>query len=173
MPYISRQQLIDLARKTERVVTAKASVRETRASAQASVFLSHSHQDRDLVQAGASLVANQTISVYVDWLDTDMPAITSPETAAKLRAKIRENRRFLLLATDKSLASRWVPWELGYADGVKPADIAVMPVLDRLTDQPTEYIHLYARVEVYPTGSAFVYQPGANTPQSLMSWLRG
>jgi hypothetical protein len=174
MAYISRQQLLDLARNTERIRIAKATL-ATKTSAQASVFLSHSHQDRNLIEAGANLLANQGISVYVDWLDGNMPAVTSPVTASRLKEKINENGRFLLLATDKSLASRWVPWELGYADGVKPADIAIMPVLERLSDPPTEYIGLYPRVEVSAfNGRGLVYRPGETTPfRTLESWLRG
>jgi hypothetical protein len=53
------------------------SMRRSRPSlAQLSIFLSHSHLDRELALGVINLLATRGISVYVDWSDTGMPKIT-------------------------------------------------------------------------------------------------
>lgn len=93
------------------------------------VFLSHSHQDADLIVAAMNFLLTLELEIYVDWLDEEMPAITSGETATKIKKKIAECDRFVVLLSDYSVNSKWVPWELGYADGVKDINtIAIMPI---------------------------------------------
>lgn len=93
------------------------------------VFLSHSHQDADIIQPVMNFLLSLGIEVYVDWLDSSMPATTTGETANKIKVKIRESDRFLVLLSENSVNSKWVPWELGYADGVKEIkDIAILPI---------------------------------------------
>lgn len=48
-----------------------------------------------------------------------MPSHTSEETAELLKKRIVECTRFVLLTSPNSKDSRWVPWELGVADGKK------------------------------------------------------
>lgn len=113
------------------------------------VFLSHSHQDADLVLAAVNFLLTLGVEVYVDWLDGSMPAVTSGETAAKIKAKIVECQRFAVLLSENSVGSKWVPWELGYADGVKDINkIAIMPIRrNEYTPDATfdglEYMSLY------------------------------
>lgn len=62
-----------------------------------------------------------------------MPEEPNRETAGRIQAAIRNSDVFLFLATENSMSSRWCPWELGYADGVKPLDsIAVVPTKDAI-----------------------------------------
>ena len=113
------------------------------------VFLSHSHQDADIIRPVINFLLTLGVEVYVDWLDDSMPKTTSSETASRLKDKIRESDRFLVLLSEKSVESKWVPWELGYADGVKQIkDIAILPVRrgDSTSDSTfngLEYMTLY------------------------------
>jgi hypothetical protein len=87
---------------------------------------------------------------------------------------IRSNRRFLVLATERSLESRWVPWELGYADGVKRAlDLAVLPVRESLLrDAPNEYVRVYSRIERADNEDWYVFKPGEHSSSlSVRGWL--
>lgn len=173
MAYLTRSGLETIRTSPQWRSAAQADVQRSPTNAAASVFLSHSHDDRDLVDAVTVYLGGQGVSVYVDWRDPNMPAVTSPTTALALQRRIIGNRRFLLLATDRSMASRWVPWELGYADGVKRHhELAVLPVLTRLHDAPTEYVGIDPRVELSATGYPLVYAPGATmTSVSLAAWL--
>jgi hypothetical protein len=79
-----------------------------------------------------------------------MPAITSAETADKIKRKIKDLDKFVVLLTENSKNSKWVPWELGYADGVKNyGDIAIFPVLrSRFGNfDGVEYMGLYPQIK--------------------------
>ena len=174
MPYLTREQLLTYASDTQRIETARRFRVASASATQATVFLSHSHADMALVQATANYFASQQVVVYVDWLDPTMPSVTSPQTALGLKQRMNGCRKFVVLVTDQSVASRWVPWEVGYADGTKPATaIAALPVVQSLTQPVTEYIGIYSRIEVGSNGGGFVYAPGSTTPSmTLTAWLR-
>ena len=123
--------------------------------------------------SAVAFFANQGVEVYVDWLDKGMPAETSPETAKRLRDMIQLNGKFVLLATPRSLGSRWVPWELGCADGLKGIEnMAVMTVEDQAGTFPgNEYIGLYATI-CQLTGGWGVVKPGATSGVRLSHWLK-
>lgn len=186
MPYITKSQLRAIgssstARVNETIYRKSAASKET-----ATVFLSHSHEDKDTVEAAIRLLSSQGVTVYVDWLDPGMPSITSTETAARLKKRIREQERFVLLASVKALESRWVPWELGIADGVREmSEIAVLPFKDSYTDWTrSEYLGLYPWIEpsspqaattygaAAPLNAFVVRFPDGRTSKSLGDWLK-
>lgn len=78
-----------------------------------------------------------------------MPDTVSGETAKKIKDCIKQQKKFLVLVTENSKDSRWVPWELGYADSTKGLDhIASLPVTDTAgTFQHNEYLQIYPRIE--------------------------
>lgn len=114
-------------------------------SSRVTVFLSHSHKDAGLVKNAAAFLKSLGVEIYVDWLDGDMPATTSPETAKKLKEKISEHQKFILLATENSKESKWVPWELGFADTTKGMkNIAILPIAESSTSyKGTEFVGIY------------------------------
>ena len=90
-----------------------------------------------------------------------MPDKPNRETATKIQQKIKELHYFLFLATANSVASRWCPWEIGYADGQKPlSPILVVPTTDGSSTHGNEYLQLYRRVDLGGQGSVEVWQPG-------------
>src|SRR5581483_9605933 len=101
--------------------------------------------------------------VYIDWLDPDMPSETNEETATRLKTKIDECDRFLLVATTNAVNSRWVPWELGYADkskGIK--NIAIIPIADSNGKwEGAEYLRLYPQVLITDDDRLGVFPPAA------------
>jgi hypothetical protein len=111
-----------------------------------------------------------------------MPPYTSATTAALLKSRICETSRFVLLASTNSKDSRWVPWELGIADGVKlPAHIALFPASDSPYEQSWaswEYLGLYDRIvwgklNGYDGNVWMVLDEKSNTATELRRWLRG
>lgn len=126
-------------------------------------FLSHSHQDRNYVRGLLQLFREQGLDLYVDWMDSEMPASTNGETAKKIKSKIIEADLFLFLATPNSLASRWCPWEIGYADGVKKHEtIMVIPTSEHGRYYGNEYIDIYRRIDESTTGGLLAWYPGRN-----------
>ena len=95
-------------------------------------FLCHSHSDAQYVKGFIQLLKEENIDVYVDWQDSSMPENTNRDTAVKIQQKIQEADYFFFLATPNSVKSRWCPWEIGYADGVKKYEsIFIIPTQDR------------------------------------------
>jgi hypothetical protein len=86
-------------------------------SAQGAVFLSHSTLDEELLDGVIRILERHGADVYTDKTDLSLPPVTSRETAATLKARIKLSRKFIVLTSEKSKSSRWVPWELGLADG--------------------------------------------------------
>ncbi len=129
--------------------TALANESVARALGYKTIFLSHSHKDRDYALGLKSIIESQGGSLYIDWLDEEMPTVTSKETAERLRVKIVQCYLFMFLATPNSMASRWCPWEIGYADGKKgPDNIVIVPTKDNAgTYYGSEYLQLYRRLE--------------------------
>ena len=144
-----------------------------KASQYRTVFLSHSHDDRALVEPVRKLLAAQGVILYVDWKDPEMPAVTSPETARKIKRRISAADKFVMLASNTSLRSRWVPWELGIGDIEKGLpSIAVFPVTpDYGTWEGSEYVGIYSRIEEASDGELAVFEPGQNKGVSLKAWL--
>jgi hypothetical protein len=178
MPYITRSYLETRAEKpSSRMLVKEADLhlKQSSKGAQVSVFLSHSHADRGLVVTVSRFLATFDLNVYVDWLDSAIPATTSPETATYLREKIDACDRFILLATERALASKWVPWELGYADGVKGCHkVAALPITEQLTDKwtGTEYVGIYSQIRLNDDRTdAVVHVTDATAPIPLRDWL--
>lgn len=90
-----------------------------------------------------------------------MPPKPNRVTAANIKNKIKRLDWFLYLATQNSSKSRWCPWEIGYADGVKPLDrIVIIPTQDANgQNYGNEYLGLYRRVALSQSGSYGLFAP--------------
>lgn len=152
------------------------------ASSGTSTFLSHSSKDQELLAGAMEVLHNHGARVYIDEVDPEMPAYTSAETATLLKQRISQARRFVLLTTENSKDSRWVPWELGIADGNKGlVNIALFPASD-ITNNDNwtswEYLGLYRRIvwgklSGYKDELWMVLDAKANTAVTLRQWLSG
>jgi hypothetical protein len=125
------------------------SLMEARRFGLKSAFLCHSHKDVQLVEGLIVLLRDNGWRVYVDWKDTGMPERPSRETAEQIQSRIRSCEYFLFLATSNSMGSRWCPWEIGFADGVKNIDaIFVVPTSDSFNTYGNEYLDLYRKIDL-------------------------
>jgi len=91
-----------------------------------------------------------------------MPETPNRQTALNIQNKIKDLKYFLFLATENSMSSRWCPWEIGYANGVKNIEnILIIPTADRLgTARGNEYLQLYRRIDIADGGGLAAWQPG-------------
>ncbi|MDJ1502051.1 toll/interleukin-1 receptor domain-containing protein [Xanthocytophaga agilis] len=122
---------------------------EARRNRNPTVFLSHSHHDKEQIEKALVLLNKLGVDVYVDWLDEGMPDVPNGETARKIKDKIKENRKFVVLATNKAITSKWVNWELGYGDADKYIEnISIIPIAENDGNWiGNEYLQIYPRVE--------------------------
>lgn len=115
------------------------------------VFLSHSINDAELVLGVKVLLEDMGKKVYVDWVnDPELDrSQVNKHTAERLRARMNQSDSILYLATDNASNSKWMPWELGYFDGHKPGEVAILPVLDKADQkfEGQEYLGLYPTID--------------------------
>lgn len=109
------------------------------------IFLSHKHDESEELKDAIALLKKHGVNVYIDHNDEDMPAHTSGTTADKIKRKIKENRKFVFLATDKAIASKWCNWELGFGDAHKYiSNIAILALKEDSTNWTgNEYLQIY------------------------------
>ena len=102
----------------------------TRRPTKRTIFLSHKHDDlEDLKGFIGYLERNYNVECYIDSDDLGMLEKTSGETAERIKKAIKATDRFILLAMDNAIASKWCNWELGYGDAQKFKDrIAILPM---------------------------------------------
>lgn len=138
------------------------SLNEARARQIRSVFVCHSHLDEKLVRGLAELLRRSGWNVYIDWEDAALPKVPDARTASEIRDRIRSCAFLLFLATQNSLASRWCPWEIGYADGHRGAQaVIIVPTVDDDNHMHgQEYLGLYRHLDVGASGNLAVWEPG-------------
>jgi len=145
-----------------------------------STFLSHSSKDSEYLPAVIRILENHGARVYVDKKDPNLPPTTSRETAKILRSRIQAINKFILFATTNSKDSKWMPWELGIADGHRtPRNTAIFPSAENQSDvawSEREYLGVYDRI-VYGDLQGFekplwmVLNQEENTATPLRKWL--
>ena len=155
----------------------------------ASVFLSHKHKEKTLLLQVKQFFENLGMSVYIDWLDTNMQHPTDKKTAEDLKKQIDENDKFIFIATNGAMDSPWCSWEIGLGDALKLKDdkIAIFAVAENDgTWEKHEYLQIYPHVEyedghgTYTNGNIipkgyYVEYPAENGSVSLKplkEWLR-
>lgn len=137
------------------------SLQEANVLGQKTAFLCHSHSDVELVKGVVALLNESGWKLYIDWADVTMPPTPTRETARKIKDKISTTTYFLFLATANSTSSRWCPWEIGYADGVKNIDqIFIIPTRDDAGRfHGNEYLQLYRKIDIANQGGLATWQP--------------
>lgn len=157
---------------SDRITEAK---NDNRYMAVTTIFLSHSHDDKEEVKKAVVFLRGVGVRVYIDWLDPSMPPFTNAETANKIKKRIKECNKFILLATNSAIASKWCNWELGFGDAQKYIDkIALFPLSESSgTWSGSEYLRIYPRIEESDYTSEnykVIYPDGKIMPVS--DWLK-
>src|SRR5229473_991789 len=116
-------------------------------SAYFDIFVSHSSKDAEIIAGIKALIEETGLTVYVDWIEDaqlDRSEVTA-ETADVLRRRMG-HCSFLLYATSRDSAdSKWMPWELGYFDGLRSGKVGILPIVESASDlfSGQEYLGLY------------------------------
>lgn len=101
----------------------------------------------------------------------------SPETARIIRGRIRNSMGTAYISTSNSTSSKWCPWELGVADGLK-GKVCILPVMDS-SFIGQEYLGLYPYLEYAQVLGEERYdywvhdQKDSKKYVILRSWLEG
>jgi hypothetical protein len=175
--FITRAQLknyeygVSIANESVRSFQAKGTALNS-IEADVTIFLSHSHKDRDLIEPTLAFLRSHGVKIYVDWMDSGMPDVISGETAHKIKDRIRQHKKFLVLVTENSKDSRWVPWELGFADPTKGIDhIAAFPVVQNDNFTHNEYLSIYPKIQ-FVSNIWWVWRDDPQKLVPLPDWLK-
>lgn len=145
-------------------------------SQEVSVFLSHKHGQTEILEEVIALLKKLGVSIYIDWQDYGIPPTTDGSTAIRIKSKIKENEKFILLATEEAIASKWCNWELGLGDAFKfPTNIAIIPITDTDDDKfsGSEYLQTYPIItSAYHTITGSYYVEYQGTKITLQNWLK-
>jgi hypothetical protein len=156
------------------------------------VFLSHKHDDLEELKDIIGFLENQyQVDTYIDSMDKKMPSYTCGKTATRIKQIIENCDKFILLATDKAVESKWCNWELGFGDAHKfRNNIAILPVKDSGVAEKDykghEYMSIYPLILYYngtekyvdgrnvPAGYYYGYlnNDGKRVISSLSDWLK-
>lgn len=94
------------------------------------IFLSHSYTDRAIIPALKKELENFGYTVYVDWIDDKLlnRENVSKDTAKVLQKRMKQSKCLIYATSENSSTSRWMPWELGYFDGIKDKMVGILPI---------------------------------------------
>ncbi|MFC5194790.1 MULTISPECIES: toll/interleukin-1 receptor domain-containing protein [Flavobacteriaceae] len=129
------------------------------------IFLSHSYLDKEEIASLKIYLEDFGFSVYVDWIDDfqlNRNSVTK-ETAERIRYRMQNCKSLVYAFSRNSSLSKWMPWELGYFDGIK-GRVAVLPISDYESDSfnGTEYLGIYP----------YITQNNIANTDNIKLWIR-
>lgn len=143
------------------------------------LFLSHSLNDLGPARAAVNLLERHGASVYLDVEDASLKSSSPSDIASRLRNAIRSCRRLVVIVTENTQASRWIPWEMGIADvEFGESRVALLPTKEysfSAEDWAEQaYFNLYARIEPANTDrtATWLVRTSAGKWISLIEWIQ-
>lgn len=134
---------------------AKAESIQVNDSDQFDIFLSHSYADRKVIPVLKETLESIGLKVYVDWIDDKLLSRdnVTKETAEILQKRMKQSRSLIFATSENSPSSKWMPWELGYFDGIKNKRVAILPIKTKDNNfkddyKGQEYLGLYYYVSI-------------------------
>ncbi|MCE1169282.1 MAG: toll/interleukin-1 receptor domain-containing protein [Sphingobacteriia bacterium] len=191
MSFISESQLKNYRRSTKSYsLTLNESLKNFKNESsyyKTKIFLSHKHDELEYLEGAIFFLKNLGVDIYVDWQDEGMPRTTSGYTAVRIKQKISDNHKFIFLATEGAINSKWCNWELGLGDAAKYIEnIAILPVKNDYSDfSGSEYLEIYPYIfnldysqtyrNLYRRQGTYVVYPHVNGNEKVVpinEWLQ-
>lgn len=149
------------------------------ASQKYDLFISHSFSDKELVSGLYELFQRAGYKVYIDWIEDQglNRFLVTSETASTIKTRIKASKGMAYISTNNSSSSKWCPWELGVADGMKDR-VCIFPIMYS-SFKGQEYLGLYPYLEYEMNSGTGKYdfwiynQNDRSKVVNLHSWLTG
>lgn len=145
------------------------------------IFLSHSALDAQVIYGLKLQLEARGFTVYVYWIEDPQARETvDADTADRLRKRMHTCKCLLYAASENASASKWMPWELGYFDGIK-RKVAIAPILTGTAYyfegfKGQEYLDLYPYIsptDNSSTSSLYVWKRTKEILKQLRDWIDG
>lgn len=119
------------------------------------IFLSHAFAERQRIETARARIAAWGYSVYVERTDDAEIERRAPDrgTAERLRDRLRRCRSLIYAVSTNAKRSRWMPWELGFADA-SCGRIFVLPLDEGAGDyaRTVDFLALYPIIDTCNLG---------------------
>lgn len=142
------------------------------------IFLSHSYKDKEIIPKLKYTLEQMGYSVYVDWITDHLLSRNdvNKKTAEVLQQRMKQSKCLIYATSDNSKNSRWMPWELGYFDGIKDKMVAILPMKKYDNDfqddfKGEEYLGLYFYID--KTSDTLYVQESSSKWVNFKEWLKG
>lgn len=139
------------------------------------IFLSHSSLDAQLALALYLTLTGRGYRVYLDRIHDSQLSRTSVtrRTAQVIRRRMTQCDSLFVATTSNTPNSNWVPWELGFADGLT-GKAAVIPIVESANTSfgGLSYFELYPTVETQPRKTRPDDLEIVHPPLSRFTWGR-
>lgn len=147
------------------------------------IFLSHSYDDRKIIPALKRQLELLGYSVYVDWIVDKLMSRenVTPKTAEILQKRMKQSKSLFYATSENTPNSKWMPWELGYFDGLKNKRVAILPIKKNNNFSEDfkgqEYLGLYYYVDIVKlqdsTKKVLFINKSFNKYANYDRWLNG
>lgn len=137
------------------------------------IFLSHSYKDKEIIPYLKKELESLGYTVYVDWINDRFLSreTVNKGTAKVLQKRMRQSKSLLFATSENSSNSKWMPWELGYFDGIRNKRVAILPILKEKSSKNNfkgqEYLGLYYYVTINNLSKTFENEPMMMEPKSF------
>jgi len=145
------------------------------------IFLSHCFKDKVLADGLTEQFESLGYTVYIDWRDDPQldRSHVNRQTARVLRHRLTSSKALFFVTSENAGGSRWMPWELGYMDGLKKT-AAILPVSETGSENNEfmgqEYLGLYPYVTVSNDASGMEriwIRDDSRTYVRFDKWIKG
>lgn len=153
------------------------------------VFISHKSEDMDVAKNVAELLKNNGIDVYLDSNDSGLQRATREGDAKKIVTCIERalsiSTHILVLVTEKTKESWWVPYEIGFS---KKGKKSIASLLLKTVSGFPDYLEIEKKIyglndlKTYTQelrGSSFYYESASDVyvlkqiEMNLLNYIRG
>ncbi|WP_109433824.1 MULTISPECIES: TIR domain-containing protein [Aquimarina] len=143
------------------------------------LFFSHKHDELEELDSAINFLKGFGVLIYADHIteeenEEDNDDIHAKRIQQETEEKIKQNTKFIFLATENAINSKRCKWELRYANTQKKLDqIAILPIREDFTDYGgEEYLQKYPYIQksdTDPDGYDVKYPNGDAIPLGI--WL--
>ena len=103
------------------------------------VFISHQKNDSDIANKIADYLLDAGIDIYFDQYDKSIDRSNPESVVTAIKRGIENSSHMLVLFSNNTFGSMWVPWEIGYAYA-SPVTLGVLRLKGVAKDKLPEYL---------------------------------
>ncbi len=136
------------------------------------LFLFHKPNELEELDSAINFLNNFRILIHVDWLEDAVEEDKSDIITKTITQKIKNNDKFIFLATEDAIHSKWCNWVLRLAKTKIPVeDIIMLPVRGDYDDYGgEEFLQKYPYIHEGEEQVYYIKYPNGNI-KKLTDWM--